>query len=657
MTHLGYMTEALLEHLGTGPKDLPLCAAGPMQKNLSPKNMPYKEVEQKWQVKADETIDMANRASQWPVMMRQRRPWTFHSLALLLDHINFEGFLLHIMPKASTPKTRSSQATSFSSAATKTAQRTANNARISKLLFEIRRAAGLPKSFSRPTLNHGEYAASKSRIYMGESDNVNSIHHPRFNQLGQLYRQTFVRLAWDVEQIPRHVLEANNELIDLLTAREMLKRVPRASSSSKAKQSSNTSTATSFPSSSTTASGSSSLPMVITDDDESDIEIVDFRPRPNYQRILVERATMNSSPATSDKGDATSKTQRDRIIADAMSSSPASSEQDEVEQLIRSKAVARTTITLYVFTKTRSTLQSTRALEVELDVASGSFITLDRLGSQLGPLGIKANSSIERYLALSATWRPIRWDTPFRVTTNSIMALKLSNAELDALTMIWVVRNDLEIHALNMIYVVHCELALDMSLTLCKFNLLAPVPPPSYHNTFTIVMNPQTPDTPANPISANARKTTAADADPTLKLQRGNEGGTNNNTGSVSGKPRYRFSTGQKDKLQRLLPEYKSYGSKRKQAFEAMYSKHLMSNASFTTPAGITAEEWKRTLLKWFNNSGKKSGQTVKTDIDAQSKNVSTADKSTLIQNHVSHPATPSTNQSTNMSQLIPPEQ
>lgn len=94
--------------------------------------------------------------------------------------------------------------------------------------------------------------------------------------------------------------------------------------------------------------------MVITDDDESDIEIVDFRPRPNYQRILVERATMNSSPATSDKGDAASKTQRDRIIADAMSSSPASSEQDEVEQLIRSKAVARTTITLYVFTKVKT---------------------------------------------------------------------------------------------------------------------------------------------------------------------------------------------------------------------------------------------------------------------------------------------------------------
>ncbi|KAE9388791.1 hypothetical protein BT96DRAFT_1003851 [Gymnopus androsaceus JB14] len=86
-----------------------------------------------------------------------------------------------------------------------------------------------------------------------------------------------------------------------------------------------------------------------------------------------------------------------------------------------------------------------------------------------------------------------------------------------------------------------------------------------------------------------------------------------------------KFSTGQKDKLQRLLPEYKSYGSKRKQAFDAMYSKHLMSDASFATPAGITAEEWKRTLLKWFDNNGKKSGQTVKTDVDAQSKDVSTA--------------------------------
>jgi len=40
----------------------------------------------------------------------------------------------------------------------------------------------------------------------------------------------------------------------------------------------------------------------------------------------------------------------------------------------------------------------------------------------------------------------------------------------------------------------------------------------------------------------------------------------------------------------------------------------------------------------------------VKTDIDAQSKDVSTADESTLVQNHVPHPATPSTNQSTTMS-------
>ncbi|KAE9402366.1 hypothetical protein BT96DRAFT_991171 [Gymnopus androsaceus JB14] len=295
------------------------------------------------------------------------------------------------MPKATTPKTRSSQAASSSSAATKTAQRTANNARICELLYEIRHAAGVPKSFSRPAVIHGEYAASKSRIYMGEGDNVNSIHHPRFDQLGQLYQQvcigstrllriratdlspriyrahTFVRLAWDVQQIPRHFLEANHELIDLLTAREMLK--PPSS----------------FLPPALPLSGSSSSPMVITDDDKSDIEIIDFDPRLNYQRILA---------------------QRDRIIADTMSSSPVSSEQDEVEQLIRSKAVARTTITLYVFTETRSTIQSTRALEVKLGVASGSFITLDRLRT---------------------TWRPIRWDTPFRVTTNAIMALKLSN--------------------------------------------------------------------------------------------------------------------------------------------------------------------------------------------------------------------------------------
>ena len=46
---------------------------------------------------------------------------------------------------------------------------------------------------------------------------------------------------------------------------------------------------------------------------------------------------------------------------------------------------------------------------------------------QLGPLGLKSTSSIDRYIAPTGTWRLIRWNTPFMVRTNAIIALKLSN--------------------------------------------------------------------------------------------------------------------------------------------------------------------------------------------------------------------------------------
>ncbi|KAE9402367.1 hypothetical protein BT96DRAFT_937180 [Gymnopus androsaceus JB14] len=144
-------------------------------------------------------------------------------------------------------------------------------------------------------------------------------------------------------------------------------------------------------------------------------------------------------------------------------------------------------------------------------------------------------------------------------------------------------------------------------------------------------------------ILTNAQKNNAADAEPTLKLQQSaNEGGSNNNAGSVSV-----LQPSRKIYCNVFFPEYKSYSSKRKQAFDAIYSKHLMSDTSFAKPASMTAEEWKRTLIKWFDNNVKKSGQTVKRDVEAQSKHVSTADENTLVQNHIPHPANPpSTNQS-----------
>jgi len=144
--------------------------------------------------------------------------------------------------------------------------------------------------------------------------------------------------------------------MSLLVAREMLRPIPRTRSSPKGNAISSSSTSTH----SKQISSDSTTIEISDDEDDSDIEIIDVGPGvsnyPNYQRILAERVTLNSSPATSRAaskrmGDAGSKAQRDRIIANAMSSSPVSSDKDEVEQLIRSKADAHTRVILYVFTK------------------------------------------------------------------------------------------------------------------------------------------------------------------------------------------------------------------------------------------------------------------------------------------------------------------
>lgn len=96
------------------------------------------------------------------------------------------------MVKHTTPKTPTARSKHVSNVATKVSQRRVNSARIKELLYKIRRAAGLMKSFNRPVLDLGEYTPKKPEIFIGESDNVNSPNHPRFSDLGQLYYKVCV---------------------------------------------------------------------------------------------------------------------------------------------------------------------------------------------------------------------------------------------------------------------------------------------------------------------------------------------------------------------------------------------------------------------------------------------------------------------------------
>ncbi|KAE9387879.1 hypothetical protein BT96DRAFT_948025 [Gymnopus androsaceus JB14] len=329
------------------------------------------------------------------------------------------------MPKANTPRTPSAHSKPIpsTSVATKEAQRKANNARITELLYKIRHSAGLAKSFSRPAVNTGEYCQKKAVIFTGQSDNANSSNHPGVSKLGQLYYRVFcsnsnefVRLVWEPKQIPQHFLESNAELINLLVAREMLRPIPRTGSMSKGNTHCTASSSSTTSCSKVISLGTSTLTVVISDDD-SDVEIIDGESGPpSYQHILVEQATVRSSPAPSSTAPKckllrTSRVQRDSLIAEAMSS-PASSDKDEVEHHFRTKHGVQTSITLYVFTK----------LGANLD-------------KQL--VGLKSAHSIDQYIAATGVWREIKWNSPFVVRAGSVIAVKASNVTV----------NDWNIHA------------------------------------------------------------------------------------------------------------------------------------------------------------------------------------------------------------------
>ncbi|KAE9393535.1 hypothetical protein BT96DRAFT_999400 [Gymnopus androsaceus JB14] len=352
------------------------------------------------------------------------------------------------MPKVATPRTPNLRSHVTPNPATKTAQRRANRDNIQQLLYNIRRTAGLTKSFRRPVLGNGEYAKFKPLVFTGDTDNFNSSDHPHFADLGRLYypvlrsNQLF-RLIWEPQWIPLCHLQASDELLSLLLACELLRAIPRTGSKSKEKEgSSSLTSAASVSHSNTNPSSRSSnsvasssrdrrsamTTLVISDDDgDSNIEIVDV------SNVLMRRATLSSLPADSSPApkckllrDATSNAQRDRFIAEAMSSSPVSSDKDEVEQHLRTKAVAQTSVTLYVFTDTKSDLCP---IDVKLGIAPGSFISLGAyLEKQL--VGLKSARSIDRYIAVTGVWREIKWNTPFVVRNGSIIALKPSNVTL-----------------------------------------------------------------------------------------------------------------------------------------------------------------------------------------------------------------------------------
>lgn len=99
-------------------------------------------------------------------------------------HLDTIPFLLNTMPKAHTSSNLLTESTPLSSS--KEAQWKAVTKQITEVLWDIQRAARLPKMFAKPALLRTEYCKAVA-MYTGSGEYVDGNSHPRFGDLGRLY--------------------------------------------------------------------------------------------------------------------------------------------------------------------------------------------------------------------------------------------------------------------------------------------------------------------------------------------------------------------------------------------------------------------------------------------------------------------------------------
>ncbi|KAE9396797.1 hypothetical protein BT96DRAFT_941458 [Gymnopus androsaceus JB14] len=110
---------------------------------------------------------------------------------------------------------------------------------------------------------------------------------------------------------------------------------------------------------------------------------------------------------------------------------------------------------------------------------------------------------------------------------------------------------------------------------------------------------------------------TTSSQQPTQQKTAG-EGDTVDKTGKVLGKGCYNYSVTQKEFLQNLISEFNSHSKRQREAFNAIYAERLVNNPLFALPSSMTAEDWKKSLLKWFDNNTKKDVKPQKKDSKPQ---------------------------------------
>ncbi|KAK1221129.1 hypothetical protein PQX77_016067 [Marasmius sp. AFHP31] len=315
------------------------------------------------------------------------------------------------------------------------ARRASNKVELKQYLHSLRMLLGI-----REPPHPSSVTMLDSGIFTGQTDNVYGHTHPKFGFLGCTYYVTINQqgkrnLMFKDDTIPRHHLNNDPELRRLLDRRELLRIHPRAASTAtrRAKWAAPVSnhpprTRKSASSASKNLAGTSTNryttaplnsqtparpildlePIYVISDDEEDILPSSDDPIPSSDDLLLANDATLAGKVEDDDS-------KGKLLYD--DGNTAADRLEATENEINFRVV--------VFRWSKNN-EAPKSVQVPILKSDTSFISLQSIKFFLGNISIEIGNAVERYVASEKTWKQIQWSTPFRVSKETVIGLKLS---------------------------------------------------------------------------------------------------------------------------------------------------------------------------------------------------------------------------------------
>ncbi|KAL0574248.1 hypothetical protein V5O48_007719 [Marasmius crinis-equi] len=325
-------------------------------------------------------------------------------------------------------------------------QNGANNKLLRACLERLRQQCGLPKVARRPANVVGRLKGQGP--YLGDSAGVLDGNDPTYEYLGQWYWRTPDGTTWtEGRQIPRQVLDADDELQTLLLARALLKDGRRPTSAT----------------------------VVDEDDNSPPPPAVRWGPNTDHTRRRAEKSSIrcstSSAPARKEvvrlppcpSSSSKSKSHVGRTVADVILISDDDDDDDELAQwpgsddtfVPSSDPTLRYNDDDVVFVEKKGKYLATcvghvndepsywvtviawvkeyetpTTLRVRVKESNAGFLCLNDIKEELGRIGVERPLGVHRYCPNTGFWEAIQWGTPFRIEEHGLVGLRLNTIKL-----------------------------------------------------------------------------------------------------------------------------------------------------------------------------------------------------------------------------------